>query len=206
MSDLELNATTADRGRKEVYSAKRRWLLGIAGTVALGAVGSGLWDVMLKPSFWWLGRWLLTIVTLGLSSVKDGIYRDVAKGHHELPSLYILLIAITVLTSFPFLAAAGLRLALVIVSRLDAKPSERRSILRRRVLMVLVLTQSLLGSIIFVRFLMLNYVNLAVTHSSRASQSAGRTLTPRTRTKFYRASPKSKQELITTPFCLHSIE
>ena len=56
----------------------RRKLLGIVGTVILGALGSGLWE-LLKPvgaSAW---NAALTIATLGLDSLRDGLYQSAAR-------------------------------------------------------------------------------------------------------------------------------
>jgi hypothetical protein len=70
-----------------------RWkkiTLGVGGTILLGALGSGLWEQALRPLGQWLGRTLLTVVTLGSSALKDGIYREAAKGVHEAGGLQVL--------------------------------------------------------------------------------------------------------------------
>ena len=65
---------------------KRKWTLAILGTVFLGAVGSGLWDVFFKPVLFRGTDVLLTIVTLGLSVVKDSAYQKISLGFREEPS------------------------------------------------------------------------------------------------------------------------
>jgi hypothetical protein len=55
----------------------------IAGTVVLGALGSGLWEIALKPGGRWVGRALLTVATLGSGYLKDQVYIEAAKGYHE---------------------------------------------------------------------------------------------------------------------------
>src|ERR1035437_392134 len=69
-----------------------RWkqiVLGFLGTILLGAVGSGFWELGLKPVFQWLGRILLTAVTLGSNTVRDDIYKEAGKGLHETSSLQL---------------------------------------------------------------------------------------------------------------------
>ena len=50
-------------------------LLGIIGTIFLGALGSGLWE-LLKPIFVGTGEVLVSIVTLGLTNLRDGFYSN----------------------------------------------------------------------------------------------------------------------------------
>ena len=47
------------------------------GVVVLGVLGSGLWELV-KPLLGWSWSGLLTIATLGLDSLRDGIYADAA--------------------------------------------------------------------------------------------------------------------------------
>lgn len=84
--------------------------LGIAGTVLLGALGSGCWEIAVKPFGIWLGKLILTAATLGSSSIKDSIYREAAKGVHEASSLHLLfliVLAITAATIGPLAFLAG---------------------------------------------------------------------------------------------------
>jgi hypothetical protein len=88
-----------------------RWkqiVLGLLGTILLGAVGSGFWELGLKPTFQWLGRMLLTAVTLGSNTVRDDIYKEAAKGLHETSSLQ--LYSLVILSLF-FMCSYGLGIA-----------------------------------------------------------------------------------------------
>ena len=67
-----------------------RWFLAILATIILGALGSGLWDMIFKPTLAWAVGTVLTISTLGLDSLRDEIYADVAMGNYERASLSIL--------------------------------------------------------------------------------------------------------------------
>ncbi|MCW5205993.1 hypothetical protein VU08_03550 [Desulfobulbus sp. F5] len=73
-----------------------KWILGILGTIVLGAIGSGLWSLLLEPISVWAGRTLFTIATLGLEALRTNVYVAVAKGLHEEASLAILLFLIFV--------------------------------------------------------------------------------------------------------------
>ncbi|MBI4190814.1 MAG: hypothetical protein HY525_09795 [Betaproteobacteria bacterium] len=72
------------------------WALSIIVTIALGDIGSGLWDAALKPISRKFGSTLFTVITFGAKRARDKIYKGAAMGHHELPSLYILLIVLTI--------------------------------------------------------------------------------------------------------------
>jgi hypothetical protein len=70
-----------------VNSQLYKLAIGILGTVILGAIGSGLWDAVLKPAFPKLADFMLTISTLGLQEMRDSIYVEIARGNYERASL-----------------------------------------------------------------------------------------------------------------------
>jgi len=147
-----------------VEVTKKQWLIGLTGTIVLGAVGSGVWDVFLKPAFSWLGREVLTLVTLGLSSVKDSMYQDIAKGHHEVAGLNILVFATAVFVFLPMGFVTGVWTARRRLSDPNTMTAEANIKYRKRMSLAIVPVYALWGSIFFVRFLMINYTNLAVTY------------------------------------------
>ncbi|MGB8479205.1 MAG: hypothetical protein WCE63_10225 [Acidobacteriaceae bacterium] len=70
-----------------------RWkklILWSIGSLILGALGSGLWELALKPGGQWIAKAILTVATLGSISLKDGVYRQAAKGLHEEAALDVL--------------------------------------------------------------------------------------------------------------------
>jgi hypothetical protein len=75
-------------------------LLWLAGTLLLGALGSGLWEAAVKPSMLWFGTLMLDVATLGLSSLRDGMYLDVAKGTYERAGVMLLAMATGILCGF----------------------------------------------------------------------------------------------------------
>lgn len=62
----------------------------IIGTVLLGALGSGFWEVALRPFLTWSASILLDVATLGLTTLRDGLYVDAAKGSYERASFMTL--------------------------------------------------------------------------------------------------------------------
>jgi hypothetical protein len=52
-------------------------ILSIVGVIVLGALGSGLWDLT-KPFLGWLFSAAISISTLGLDSLRDGMYAQAA--------------------------------------------------------------------------------------------------------------------------------
>ena len=75
-------------------------LIWLAGTLLLGALGSGLWEAVVKPSMVWFGTFMLDIATLGLSSLRDGMYLEVAKGTYERAAVTLLALATGLLCGF----------------------------------------------------------------------------------------------------------
>jgi hypothetical protein len=72
-----------------IKSTKGKWILGIIGTILLGAVGSGLWDVALKYVFSEIGRGILTGLSLGFGAIRDSCYLEIAKGQTDRASLWL---------------------------------------------------------------------------------------------------------------------
>jgi hypothetical protein len=91
-----------------------QWLAWLVGVLFLGALGSGLWDLFLKPSTLRLHRGLLTFRARIVKGFEDSVYANVAKGFHEHPSVHtflwshslmgvsFLILCICLLASIPF--------------------------------------------------------------------------------------------------------
>src|ERR1017187_8007695 len=75
---------------------RQQWALGIVGTLVLGALGSGLWEIGGKPIGQTILSGILTAVTFGSTALKDSIYQEAAKGNHEGASLDIWLTLVVV--------------------------------------------------------------------------------------------------------------
>jgi hypothetical protein len=59
-------------------------------TLVLGALGSGLWELAFRPFLAYLGTAALDVVTLGLESLRNGLYEEAARGQYERVSIAIL--------------------------------------------------------------------------------------------------------------------
>jgi hypothetical protein len=84
----------------------RKPLLPILGTIAVGVIGSAIWDFVAKPGLTTLSRVVLNTLTFGSQSVKDQAYANAALDPAPLPSLLLIIF----LTVIPLLVA--LRMAL----------------------------------------------------------------------------------------------
>ena len=78
-------------------SLTKKKLLWLVGTLLLGALGSGLWEAIIKPSMLWFGTLMLDVGTLGLSSLRDDMYTDIAKGTYERAGVMLLSIGTGIL-------------------------------------------------------------------------------------------------------------
>jgi hypothetical protein len=56
-------------------------ILAVIGALILGALGSGLWELLFKPLLFWVSTLFLNIATLGINSLRDGLYVEIARGH-----------------------------------------------------------------------------------------------------------------------------
>lgn len=79
----------------EQFTKKK--ILWLAGTLLIGALGSGLWEALIKPGMLWFVTLMLDLGTLGLSSLRDEIYLDVAKGSYDRSGLTLLYFATVLL-------------------------------------------------------------------------------------------------------------
>ena len=64
-------------------------LLGIVGSIILGALGSGLWELCLRDFCIWIGHGILSATTLGITSVRDSFYVEIAKGRTDRVGIYL---------------------------------------------------------------------------------------------------------------------
>jgi hypothetical protein len=65
-------------------------LIGIIGTIFLGALGSGLWQIVLSPLVYKVGKVFLNLLSPFFIFFINNIYIEIAKGLHESHSLALL--------------------------------------------------------------------------------------------------------------------
>ncbi len=68
----------------------KKRVLSVVGTILLGAIGSGLWNIAIDPFFSLIGRNIIYFGSFGFNIVRNLFYMDIAKGHHDQSSLLIL--------------------------------------------------------------------------------------------------------------------
>jgi len=76
-------------------------------TVLLGAVGSGVWEWMLKPVISGSSEVVLNVATLGVTAFKNSLYQDIALGFREGPSLRLYFAVFGFLPTFIVAFMAG---------------------------------------------------------------------------------------------------
>ena len=86
-----------------------KWFLGIVGIIFLGALGSGLWSLLFKPLSKRFSKFFMSVASLGLKSVQNQIYAEVAKGHRD-RSVKILMLILIGLISIPIITPFVLEL------------------------------------------------------------------------------------------------
>lgn len=163
------------------------WVLSIIATIVLGAIGSGLWDAGLKPVSRKLGGALFTMITFGAKRSRDKIYKNAAMGHHELPSLYILLIVFLAAISFLVLSQLRLYIAIyapdastALVSKCAEKEESKKiecvkeQVNKRMIptLQVISLISIFMSVFILYRFATINRANLVTTYYEQCIRSA----------------------------------
>lgn len=60
--------------KKQVF----QWTLRVLGVLVLGALANGVWQSLLGPAIHFSARWVLDISSLGLTSYKNGVYKEIA--------------------------------------------------------------------------------------------------------------------------------
>jgi len=63
-------------------------VLTIVGALVVGALGSGLWEILFKPTLNGLSSFLLSVATLGIQSVRDSLYLEAAKGQLDRAGIF----------------------------------------------------------------------------------------------------------------------
>lgn len=151
----------------------------VLGTVTLGALGSGLWEALLKPSLYWLGTLMLDLATLGLSALRDGMYAEAAKGYYERASLMLLAMALGTVTGFAG-AIAGFFTAPIFFGRrllANEEPSPRQLRLFRKSKGILVALFLALLLIVIVQVVRVGYVIRAANYVEQLQRIASPYLT-----------------------------
>jgi hypothetical protein len=180
---------------------KARWILGIIGSVVLGALGSGLWNEVFAPVGSRLARGLMSLLTLGMSSARDSIYESAAKGFSERPSVALLTIFGLTIFYAP-LAFLVFRFffppRLAMQSRENTDDQARELARWRRITFYLTLVLCFVGAVFFVQTLFIGYTNTVVARFNQQLAIATPYLTPEQRNMLLArfALIKSRQDFV----------
>jgi hypothetical protein len=138
-----------------------KWTLWILGTILLGALGSGFWDLFLRNMFVGIGHGILTLITLGISSVRDSFYVEIAKGRTERAGLYLMSFTFIFLGFLAGLLAGRLARPISVgeAPGSDVSVARYRFFLRFTLFLLLLLT-----SIFGFRSLSITYTTGAIDH------------------------------------------
>ena len=60
-----------------------KWYIALGLTVILGAIGSGVWEIALRPSFFWCIKIIMKVITLGSESAINDFYKGAAIGQRS---------------------------------------------------------------------------------------------------------------------------
>ncbi|WCL51464.1 hypothetical protein [Leptospira sp. GIMC2001] len=88
--------------QKENYSRIKKTI----GIIIIGAFGSGIWDIVFKPSTSFLLSTFVKLAAETSSAYRNSLYIESARGFHEQSSVFLHLIAISII---PFLYLVILR-------------------------------------------------------------------------------------------------
>jgi hypothetical protein len=131
-------------------------------TILLGAIGSGLWEWLLKPSLMELSQFGLSVATLGVKAFKDSLYQEIAQGLHEEPSLRMYVVVFSMLPIVVLGFVAGFTSARRSARQGVAPSAFQSAVLRMGPVFVVSAYALLLISIIQAN--QLAYVNRAIAH------------------------------------------
>lgn len=78
--DVKLRHEQREGRVKNHFRLGNKLLLSALGALVIGAMGSGLWDLIFKPILTWLGSIILSATTFGIQSFQDDLYARMARG------------------------------------------------------------------------------------------------------------------------------
>lgn len=90
------------------------WVFGILGTLIFGGLGSGVWEIILKPFFSFMGNGIISFLINTSSSFSNEIYQNIAirgldRFQAKTYSLFIMLLGTVSIACFSFIFLIGLK-------------------------------------------------------------------------------------------------
>ncbi len=125
------------------WAARVKW---VVGTVAIGAVGSGVWELFFRPGFGAIARATLRLVALLPRAYRDRLCEDAATLPHAATALHVYLFIATVCLMVPIFASLILTWRLLRPAGVPrSPPSLRRSVVSVWALTSVAVASSLLS-------------------------------------------------------------
>lgn len=143
------------------YITKRN-IAYVAGSLLIGALGSGVWEALMRPALSWAAEGALNIATLGLTSLQDGMYVEVARGGYDRVGLGLLSLATGLLTALFFLPPMYFHARRR--DKADALAGKPPSWVVRNKVLVLTIYGAVFGAFIFISTSRVTYVVRAAAH------------------------------------------
>ncbi len=140
----------------------RRILRYVTITVVLGAIGSGLWEWLMKPALAGTSDFVLNIATLGIQSFKDSLYRDIALGLHEDASLRLFSLILGFLPGVLLGLFAGLVYGMMVIKAKLNSGATQTGI--EKTVLVAIIAIVFATIFFFIQASQTAYINRAVTH------------------------------------------
>jgi hypothetical protein len=81
---------TNDKPPEKSLAFSKKWIIGAALTILLGAIGSGVWDVLAKPGLGWLVTSVLKVAGFFSQAITDLPYSSAALDPSTMPSVILL--------------------------------------------------------------------------------------------------------------------
>ena len=94
---MESNKFELIRNDRRIHIA-----VGIVGTLFLGALGSGLWELVLRDVFIWAGNITLTFISSIWGGYVEQLHRNIGKLHQDLLTIPLFAIAIALIIFGPW--------------------------------------------------------------------------------------------------------
>jgi hypothetical protein len=144
---------------------KGKWILGIFGSLVIGALGSGLWNGVFSPVLTTIGRGLMSLLTLVYSSERDDVYDRAAVGLHELPSnLMLMMVGGIMLTApvFTYLIFSKQKSSENLATKTKEELKEKIKQNKRQIFWLLT-TSFCLSAFLFMLLLFLAYSNTVIS-------------------------------------------
>ncbi len=81
-------------------STKVKYVLGIIGAIIIGAIGSGIWEMLLEPFFTLASENIINGISHLSSSLEDSLYKSIARGYSEEMSYFAVSLILFILSGF----------------------------------------------------------------------------------------------------------